>query len=345
MAQFSFQLPEFLRWRYELYCSEYIDLFGSVGFFCSYLTGFFKKVDYDYAYVFANKRNIGDYISHLGCREIIKQPGPFILCSPVGRFFYIRHLQKIKKYNPNCHLIIGGGGLLQGVFADFWEHLLSSGLSYSLVGIGLNRMVGRKELPEHILKQIVSSAETVSVRDTLTYEQIHMLHPTTLINICPSVNYLQNIRIQSTIKPILLHMVHPSDLRLAGIDLNALQEQLKDIAKSLDLDYVEFTNMGSDHLKGITLVAQSAVIVTSRLHGAIMSFALGRPFVPLLCDEKIASFLSTHTETEGLAAEGLSNLESRVSMALNQQVDKVTAQQLESNIELGRLLQANHLNQ
>lgn len=345
MAQFSLRLPEFLRWRYEVYCSEYIDLFGSLSFFCAYLKGFFKKVDYDYAYVFANKRNIGDYISHLGCREIIQQSGPFILCSPVGRFFYVRHLQKIAKNNPNCHLIIGGGGLLQGVFADFWEHLLASELSFSLVGIGLNRMTGRKELTKEMLQRVIGSAKTVSVRDTLTFEQIDSLHPNIMINICPSVNYLQNISINQTIKPVLLHMIHPSDLRLAGIDLSELQQRLKNISRRLNLDYVEFSNMGSDHLEGINLVAQSSVIVTSRLHGAIMSFALGRPFVPLLCDEKIASFLSTHTTTAGVTAEDISDLESVVSATLDKEAERANAQQLESNIQLGISLLTNNMKQ
>ena len=35
-----------LRWRYELYLSEYIDLFGSVSYFVQFGLAWFKPVSY-----------------------------------------------------------------------------------------------------------------------------------------------------------------------------------------------------------------------------------------------------------------------------------------------------------
>lgn len=330
-------IPSFIQWRYDLYCAEYIDLFGSIPFFLSYLKGRLLNKSPNIVYVFANKRNIGDFISHLGVKHIVGQEGPFMLCSPVGKMLYKSHINSLKKYSPDTHLVIGGGGLLQGVFTDFWTTVLASGLRYSLVGVGINKMSGRTNLSDDLLSDIIINADIVSIRDQLTFDEISNHRSDIKINVCPSVNYVKSIKHSLVTKPQqrLLHMIHPSDLRLAGIDKIELTDVVKTIAMKLNLHYEEFSNMGNDHLQALELVNSSSLVITSRLHGAIMSYALETPFIAIYCDDKVQSFIETHTNNIGIKAAEIHQL---YDLAAHKSVTELDDSKLDNNLELGKLL-------
>ena len=126
------KLVEPLRWRFELYFAEKFDLYGSLSF---YLKQKFTRKKYlktaPVVYIYANKRNVGDYISHLGLKEIVGKDGPDLFCSPVWLKEFKAHIDYLKQYNPNVLLVIGGGGLLQPVFEPFWHVVLQSGLRFT----------------------------------------------------------------------------------------------------------------------------------------------------------------------------------------------------------------------
>ena len=81
---------------------------------------------------------------------------------------------------------------------------------------------------------------------------------------------------------------------MAGGDLGRVRENLRAHARELGLAYVEEDNM-SANLDAVLRKYESArLVLSSRLHGCIVSYAMGLPFVPLRCDEKIEAFLQTH---------------------------------------------------
>jgi len=116
-----------------------------------------------------------------------------------------------------------------------------------------------------------------------------------------------------------LHLIHPSDVRLAGADLDTISKNLMAVAEALGLEYQEHTNMDSSHVRMLKKVSNARVIVSSRLHGCIMGFGMGIPFLPLLCDDKMKAFLTSHTEVDGVdvtQAEDASVLKHRVESLL-----------------------------
>jgi hypothetical protein len=120
------------------------------------------------------------------------------------------------------------------------------------------------------------------------------------VGICPSVNYL-DLRFQQYPKKepsrkYLLHVVHPSDLRFSGLCPNELRKRVGAIASSLGMYYLETDNLCGfgKHLE--RLYASAALVITSRLHGAIFSYGYRRPFISIACDLKTRAFIDTHVQ-------------------------------------------------
>ena len=299
------KVPSFIKWRYDVYCSEYVDLYGSLSFYLKHKKNNLAHIKQsDIAYIYANKRNVGDYISFCGIRHLIGVPGIELFCSSAWKKEFKKHIDQIKTANPQCLLIIGGGGLLQPVFNEFWSEVLDSKLPYVMFGIGINRMQGRPEMESSYTKKLVENASFIGVRDNYTQNALAKITNVPIhMGICPSVNFVnkhfwQN---QSNRSKILLHIYHPSDLRLAGADLDKISNSLKTVARRLGYTYQEDSNMSANHMKTLEGVSNAGIVVSSRLHGCIMSFSMGLPFIPLLCDEKISSFNQSYTGVEGYA--------------------------------------------
>jgi polysaccharide pyruvyl transferase WcaK-like protein len=208
-------------------------------------------------------------------------------------------LNEIKQINKNCLVVVGGGGLMQPVFIPFWEALIKSGLRYSLMGIGINFMKERASLDASLIKKIANSASWIGVRDEYTRESIssHMNNDNKVrLGVCPSVNFVANRYSEYSPEKQnkLLHLMHPSDLRFSGVDAKKISGNLKNIAASLNMQYEEHDNMSSNYKSSLNRIYQSRIVVTSRLHGCIISYAMGVPYIPLDCDKKIQAFLHTH---------------------------------------------------
>ncbi|WP_284217208.1 polysaccharide pyruvyl transferase family protein [Agaribacter marinus] len=340
-------LPEFLRWRYELYLSEHVDLYGSLSFFVKYHWHNFvmKHVKKSKViYMFANKGNVGDYISHLGVKHIVGLDGQLLFCTPIA-ISTIR--SRLAKAPVDTHLVIGGGGLLQPVFSPVWDAILQSSLRYSVLGIGINYMEGRAQMPATEIEKIIQGATFCGVRDDFTEQEFtrHGCAPEKLaMSICPSINYFSPIFTSKTArKPVLLHMIHPSDLRLAGAEEHVISSHLRTLASEFNLEYQAHTNICANHEKPIRMIAQASLVVSSRLHGCIMSYGLQTRFLALLCDNKMAAFLRSHTNKEGIDAASAMDIDV-LRKALNIKLSEtendsgIIATQLADNLALGQKL-------
>jgi len=301
----SLKLPEFIKWRYDLYASEHVDLYGSISFYLKQKVSRMIRMRHPkIVYIYANKRNVGDYISFLGIKDTIKLEGVELFCSPMWTKQLRKSLSKIKANNPNCLIVIGGGGLIQPVFEPFWDVIMASELPYVFFGIGINKMPGRPEMAAEYISKILDKAQLCGVRDKYTQDNIQKLTDKEVyMGICPSVNFVHQHywNEQINTQGELLHMFHPSDVRLAGADLDKIKAAIRYVANKLGLRYGEHNNMTANHEEMLTRVSKARLVVSSRLHGCIMSFAMGVPYIPLYCDEKIKSFNASHTGIQGLS--------------------------------------------
>ena len=96
-----------LGWRYQQFVEPTIDLYGDIPSFVKYQYQLKTKVlKHKAVYIYANRRNIGDYISHLGVREITGIQGGELYCSKGGHkeIIYLYLTFKISAFI--CHLKI-----------------------------------------------------------------------------------------------------------------------------------------------------------------------------------------------------------------------------------------------
>jgi polysaccharide pyruvyl transferase WcaK-like protein len=289
-----------LGWRYREHVVPALDLHGSLPLFIARklrnrrLLGRSNVV-----YLYAGRGNAGDYLSHLGVRSIVGLPGLELLAGQPGN----RELSKAlvgSRFRARYRvLVIGGGGLFQECFGEFWQVILASGLPYAIVGVGANRLGDQRSITDAgLLETIVRRAAFIYVRDTMTRETIAKcgVREEVPVGLCPATSALfpGHWREESRSGNVLLHVVHPSDLRMAHGDLDRARESARAIARELELSYVEEDNMSADVEAVLKRYRTARVVLSSRLHGCIISYATGIPFVPLRCDEKIEAFLHTH---------------------------------------------------
>jgi hypothetical protein len=250
-------------------------------------------------YVYAGRGNAGDYLSHLGVRNAVALPGLELLAGEPGNRELARTLGDPRFARRPRVLLIGGGGLFQECFREFWRVVLESDLPYAIFGVGANRLGEERSITgASLLADVVRGASFVVVRDEMTRDVIAasgIVHPVD-VGLCPSTGYLfpRWWRDDRSMNRTLLHVVHPSDLWLAGGDLGTIRGVLRDVASEQGLRYEEQDNLSADLAAVLRKYAEARVVVSSRLHGCIVSHATGAPFLPVRCDDKIGAFLRTH---------------------------------------------------
>ncbi len=311
MKKLKTKIQSAFLWRYHLYIEPIFDLYGSFGAFLGFYYNLFFKFDKGrVVYIYANKRNVGDYISHKGIRLLIGHSGVDLYCSKAW-------ISEFEKYINKAHdsqkvAVIGGGGLLQPAFEDFWEKLLSSKIKFYCIGIGINFMNGRPLLKEELLREIVSRSEMCIVRDNFTFNKLsNLLGECSLsklrLTACPSINFVNYLKKNNRLKQkaaqkTLVHVFHPSDLRLIGANIELIRQNVMAYANSRSLEYVETDNMSNDHINSISLINNAELVVSSRLHGCIIAFSCQKRFIPLVCDNKTREFVESHAKCEWIFA-------------------------------------------
>jgi hypothetical protein len=289
-----------LAWRYGKYVTPHLDMHGSLPLYLARkLRNRWLRGRSHVVYLYAGRGNVGDYLSHLGVREVVRLPGLELFAGRPGSRELARTVTAHHFRERYRVLVIGGGGLFQGCFDDFWRIVLASRLPYVVFGVGANKLGGQRSVTDaSLLADIVRGATYIQVRDTMTREAIRScgVEEEIPLGLCPATSYVypRYWLDDRSSRATLLHVVHPSDLRMAQGDLGRIGENLRAQARELELSYVEEDNM-SARLGGVLgRYAGARLVVSSRLHGCIISYAMGIPFVPLRCDEKIEAFLQTH---------------------------------------------------
>jgi exopolysaccharide biosynthesis predicted pyruvyltransferase EpsI len=271
-------------------------------------------------YIYANRKNAGDFLSAKGIKMAVGINGKEEVIE--------KNLNKLKntfEKNKDLKLIIGGGGLLKNSFEEFWQTVLHFNLKYVCFGIGVCDIKGQNSLlPDEIFKEVVINAENFWARDSRTSMIIESKYGVkTKQVLCPSVLYIYkkygnlNYKRFGT-KPILLYSHHKGLLRASKKEDNFIRNVLKKICKNNNFIFLEVDNICKNPDTLLKQYITADIIVSTRLHGCIFSYALNKPFIAISADLKIESFVHDYCDAEVFDVNEIT--EERLNRAVNQKI-------------------------
>jgi polysaccharide pyruvyl transferase WcaK-like protein len=232
--------------------------------------------------------NIGNFTPCLGIREMLgMQLDAWNVHDKSIDWAWIN-----RKYKG---IIIGGAGLLNAVFEDFWRGC-SENCKVPVIIWGVGVCLPENEQTQGVsirfVEKVANKALLVNVRDSLTAD-MYRLH-NAQVTACPTVVWLQN-NAKSIVQGA--HKSHSTLLSVHDTLLDAREQKnvadaLRSVGPFLATDNVQRFGTGLEDI--LRLFATSDCVVTSRLHGAIFAYSLGIPYVAISKDPKIAAFVEIY---------------------------------------------------
>lgn len=282
--------------RYRKYIEPFLDVYGLPSHYAQQkISNLLAFKDADVCFIYAGLRNLGDHLSFLGLKSIVPMPCIQLFASGIALKQLYRTLTRSRR---NLCLVIGGGGLFQPVFQDFWEIILNARHPFFIFGVGINKLGRQRSLSDFtLLPKIINNAVSVRVRDQMTFQEISKYQCQNMsIGICPSISYLYPTFLVPDLNNnnTLLHITHPADMRLSDANLHLIRTILRKSAHDNDLQYEETDNITFFSHKTLSKYRRARVVISSRLHGCIISYGIGVPFASMDTDAKIRAFLETH---------------------------------------------------
>lgn len=237
---------------------------------------------------YSSYRNIGNYLPVMGIHGMLGRVTDAwdIHRVPVDWDYVHGHYR---------NAIIGGAGLLNASFESFWQDFDRHGrLPFVIWGMGV--CLPENEAPQGVSKEVVrrvfGKALLANVRDQLTVSH-YGLADSTNIAVCPTVPYLHDwvkrVGAAAPAEPVdVLHSIHTtlaSDTQTQQITA-AIEAQGRRV---LCVENLQRRRVGIDDL--LCLYQHAGLVVTTRLHGAIIAFGFDRPCVALSFDPKVRAFM------------------------------------------------------
>jgi len=252
--------------------------------------------------------NIGNFLPVLGMRKMLGfDPDTWDIHDKNIDFDFI---------NDNYQgVIIGGAGLLCPPFRDFWVkfsqqcHLptviwgVGSGLGAS-IGEKIDRENRDREMQDYVeaVSKISQRCDLVNVRDRLTADffELHNAH----IAACPTIVHMQEFK--QDLNPHADRVLYSSHHFDSQTEIKKIKEDVSSIYKNFSFtENVQHPYLGLNEIIKNYYV-DSSLVVTTRLHGAIMAYGLGIPYVGITRGEKIRSFCNEYGN--GILIEDISQL-------------------------------------
>ncbi len=231
--------------------------------------------------------NIGNYLPVLGIQKMLG-------CTPDT---WSIHDRSIDFDFINAHYrcaIIGGAGLLHACFDPFWEAFATRcTIPFVIWGVGVCQPDEDRERGAgvSVVHDVASRAALVNVRDRLTAELYGLTQAQ--VSLCPTVAYVQQLGIRGS--GSRKHVLFSSHEELVAAKETA---QIRTILAGTGHP-IAYTNNIQTRVMGIERIvrkyyAQSEAVVTTRLHGAIISYALGIPYIAVSRDRKLDAFVEEY---------------------------------------------------
>lgn len=241
-------------------------------------------------HVFANRSNIGDWLSAKGIQRLLA-PAPIVehLCDEP---FVEDTLAALAAIQPRDLVVIGGGGLFMDYFAPFWIGFdrLAPQIDYCIWGAGCCDLKAEfSHPPLDVVRGVVMRARLCAVRDALTQAY---LAPAAVPEpvACSAL---------AAVEPQppgwgVLHVANYTTVGAAAYE--AMDEACQGYAEFTGRPYRQTNNRiepDREHEMAqlVSLYARSDLIVSSALHGCILAVAMGRPVLAVSGDRKIEAFM------------------------------------------------------
>jgi len=273
-------------------------------------------------------RNIGNLIAVLGIERMLESRFAPALRIDCRRFAQV----EIDAYDV---ALVGGAGLFHSCFTEFWTWLARQRIPVMIWGVGVCLPVDHPSVsdmrrfgaPPEQIDLIQDRLIFCNVRDDLTQQRYRLGGSVTA---CPSVVYVQD-RLASGRRPTTVLYSHHPEL-LTDSERTEIVKRCTDSTDNL------FDNC--DPVEILDKFASARLVVTSRLHGAILAASLGRPYVAICRDQKISAFVARYGG--GLILEDFACLDEAISAASNVAASPLDSSAIrrvgnEANLLLGRL--------
>lgn len=237
---------------------------------------------------YSSTDNIGNYLPILGIQKMLGfETDLWCMHDKQIDFEFINNNYK--------GAIIGGAGLLNSHFEPFWKKLNEQcHLPMIMWGLGLCLPYSKGEkaagVNKAIVKSIAAKCDLINVRDLLTASYYELLQAN--ISPCPTVVYLEDFKIFKKPSDVILFSSHEESL---GKDkTRKITQKLQDSIPNLTvIDNIQRPDFGlEDYI--LEQYCNCSLLITSRLHGAIIAYGLDIPCIMLPGDHKLDSFYQTY---------------------------------------------------
>ncbi|MCK5539274.1 MAG: polysaccharide pyruvyl transferase family protein, partial [Bacteroidales bacterium] len=205
--------------------------------------------------------------------------------------------------------IIGGAGLLYNCFETFWVRFANEcKLEYILWGVGGCYPDGERNpsVSPNVIKSTSSRLRLINVRDNLTAILYDFHNP--YITACPSIFYLNKYLKNKKKNPDSILYCHHNQL------FNEIESiRIREIISNFDKNYLYTDNIQTND-QGfydiLNLFLYSKLVITTRLHGAIIAYGLGIPYIAIPRDKKLREFCNLFGN--GILIEDINKLYSAI---------------------------------
>ncbi|MGE0009499.1 MAG: polysaccharide pyruvyl transferase family protein [Candidatus Babeliales bacterium] len=237
---------------------------------------------------YSSSDNIGNFLPILGIQEMLG----------ISTDVWCMHDKDIDFDFINTHYkgaIIGGAGLLNSCFEPFWIKLRDNcTLPMIMWGLGICLPYKHGEFAAGVSKEIVQAVakkcDLVNLRDLLTAQYYQLSYAD--ISLCPTVIYLQKFKRNMNAEGLILYDSHSVSLGKEQTEkiISMLSQHIKELKV---INNIQAKNFGlEDYIN--EYYCKSSLVITSRLHGAIIAYGLGIPCIMIPGDYKLNSFQETY---------------------------------------------------
>jgi polysaccharide pyruvyl transferase WcaK-like protein len=242
-------------------------------------------------HVFANRSNIGDWLSARGIQQLLA-PYPVVehLCDEP---FVAATLAALSTTSVEDLIVIGGGGLFMDYFVPFWQGFqsIASRTPSCIWGVGYcDLKLEPSRPPQALIEQIATRCRLCVVRDELTHSALARCALPPPVP-CPSLVAVDEPAQQG------FGLLHVDNYTTAGADVyEAMDAHSRAFAGRTQRPYWTTNNRipaGSEAARAAVLARYAAadIVLSSALHGCIFAVAMGRKVLAVSGDRKIEGFM------------------------------------------------------